>query len=128
LRGVARLCRFAPAGFWLLALACIAALGSTLEVHAREFRTADIQGEDHTAVQAIGHMGRSVTERTGGRHTLEVTASPPPEKDPPQPIAAQGRADPAYHPDRRSNVGDAPTLLPSQNLIGRAKYTEPDDD
>ncbi len=28
-------------------------------------------------------------------------------RDPPQPIAAQGRADPAYHPDCRSNVGDA---------------------
>jgi TRAP-type C4-dicarboxylate transport system substrate-binding protein len=72
LRGVARLCRFAPAGFWLLALICIAALGSTLVVHAREFRTADIQEEDHPAVQAVRHMGRSVTERTGGRHTLEV--------------------------------------------------------
>jgi hypothetical protein len=36
-----------------------------------------------------------------------LTASPLREKDPPQPIAAQGRADPAYHPDRRSNVGDA---------------------
>ena len=39
------------------------------------------------------------------KHTL--TASPPREKELPQPIAAQGRADPAYHPDRRSNVGDA---------------------
>src|SRR5215468_148631 len=38
-------------------------------------------------------------------HTL--TASPPREKELPQPIAAQGRAHPAYHPDRRSNVGDA---------------------
>src|SRR5438034_3351794 len=36
-----------------------------------------------------------------------LTASPPREKDPPQPIAAQERAEPAYHPDRRSNVGDA---------------------
>ena len=36
-----------------------------------------------------------------------LTALPPRAKDPPQPIAAQGRADPAYHPDRRSNVGDA---------------------
>ncbi len=36
-----------------------------------------------------------------------LTASPPREKDPPQPIAPQGRAGPAYHPDRQSNVGDA---------------------
>jgi hypothetical protein len=31
-----------------------------------------------------------------------LTASSPPEKDPPQLIAAQGRADHAYHPDHRS--------------------------
>ncbi|HMF24803.1 MAG TPA: TRAP transporter substrate-binding protein [Pseudolabrys sp.] len=72
LRGAARLCRFVPADFWLLVLACMAALGSTLVVHAREFRSADIQEEDHPAVQAVRHMGRAVTERTGGRHTVEV--------------------------------------------------------
>src|SRR5262249_46194672 len=51
-------------------------------------------------------------------HTL--TASPPREKELPQPIAAQGRADPAYHPDRRSNVGDASsrrTAPPIQSVI-----------
>jgi TRAP-type C4-dicarboxylate transport system substrate-binding protein len=32
----------------------------------------DIQEADHPAVQAIEHMGRSVTERSGNRHTVRV--------------------------------------------------------
>jgi len=38
-RGRALLRRFATAGFWLPVMAFIAALASTLVVHAREFRS-----------------------------------------------------------------------------------------
>jgi hypothetical protein len=41
------------------------------------------------------------------RSSSALTASSPREKDPPQPIAPQGRGGPAYHPDRQSNVSDA---------------------
>jgi tripartite ATP-independent transporter DctP family solute receptor len=50
----------------------VAGLGATVMAHAREFRAADIQEADHPAVQAIEHMGGSVTERSGNRHTVRV--------------------------------------------------------
>jgi tripartite ATP-independent transporter DctP family solute receptor len=65
------LCRVALAGFWPT-MVLVAGLGATVMAHAREFRAADIQEADHPAVQAIEHMGRSVTERSGNRHTVRV--------------------------------------------------------
>lgn len=39
---------------------------------AREFRAADAQNEDYPTVQALEYMGRLVSERTGGRHSIRI--------------------------------------------------------
>ncbi len=39
---------------------------------AREFRVADTQPADYPTVKALEVMGRLITERTGGRHTLRI--------------------------------------------------------
>jgi len=57
--------------FWSIG-ALITLLASTVPVDAREFRAADIQEENHPTVQAIRHMGQSVNERSGERHTVKV--------------------------------------------------------
>jgi tripartite ATP-independent transporter DctP family solute receptor len=57
---------------WIAALVAGLVLLSTAGAQAREFRAADTQVEDYPTVQAVQHMAKLVTERTGGRHTIRV--------------------------------------------------------
>ena len=45
---------------------------STATLCAREFRASDTQAETYPTVQALVFMGRLITERTGGRHSIRV--------------------------------------------------------
>lgn len=56
----------------VVTLLCTAVSAGAL---AREFRAADTQAEEYPTVQALRYMGRLITERTGGRHHLEVFPS-----------------------------------------------------
>jgi tripartite ATP-independent transporter DctP family solute receptor len=51
-------------------LAC--AVGPPTVALARDFRAADTQSEDYPTVQALMLMNRLVTQRTGGRHRIQV--------------------------------------------------------
>jgi tripartite ATP-independent transporter DctP family solute receptor len=52
-------------------IASLAAV-SAAAVHAREFRSADVHPLDYPTVLAVGYMGKLITERTGGRHSVKV--------------------------------------------------------
>src|SRR3984893_14846526 len=39
---------------------------------AREFRAADTQNEDYPTVQALRYMGNLISEKSGGRHHVQV--------------------------------------------------------
>ena len=56
----------------VVTLLCTAVSAGAL---ARDFRAADTQAEEYPTVQALRYMGRLITERTGGRHHLEVFPS-----------------------------------------------------
>lgn len=43
--------------------------------HAKEFRSADVHPEIYPTVQAVGYMGKLISERTGGRHSVKVFAN-----------------------------------------------------
>ena len=55
----------------MLVVALFLTAAST-SIFAREFRVADTQGEDYPTVQALRYMGDLVTERSGGRHQIQV--------------------------------------------------------
>jgi tripartite ATP-independent transporter DctP family solute receptor len=59
---------------WLsrLAAAAMLAVLAMAPVAAREFRVADTQPADYPTVKALELMGRLITERTSGRHTLRI--------------------------------------------------------
>src|SRR5262249_20011404 len=40
--------------------------------HSKEFRSADVHPLDYRTVLAVGEMGRLVSERTKGRHSIKV--------------------------------------------------------
>src|SRR5215468_7072944 len=48
----------------------IALFGVTSQ--AKEFRSADVHPLDYPTVLAVGYMGKLVSERTGGRHSIKV--------------------------------------------------------
>jgi tripartite ATP-independent transporter DctP family solute receptor len=52
----------------------LASLAAILAVaaHAKEFRSADVHPLDYPTVLAVGYMGRLISERTGGRHSIKV--------------------------------------------------------
>jgi tripartite ATP-independent transporter DctP family solute receptor len=54
-------------------IAIFAALA--VAAHAKEFRSADVHPVIYPTVQAVGYMGKLVTERTGGRHGVKVFAN-----------------------------------------------------
>jgi tripartite ATP-independent transporter DctP family solute receptor len=53
-------------------LAWAAATTATAPAGAREFRAADIQGENYPTVQALRFIDQQVTAATGGRHRIRV--------------------------------------------------------
>jgi tripartite ATP-independent transporter DctP family solute receptor len=53
-------------------LAALMAVISAGTLSAREFRASDTQAENYPTVQALIFMGRLVSERTGGRHSIRV--------------------------------------------------------
>ncbi|MBC7996259.1 MAG: TRAP transporter substrate-binding protein [Rhizobacter sp.] len=57
-----------------IALAALLALGSTAITHAAEFRSSDIHPDDYPTVQAVRHMGETISKATGGKHTVKVFA------------------------------------------------------
>jgi tripartite ATP-independent transporter DctP family solute receptor len=52
-------------------LASFAAL-LAVTAHAKEFRSADVHPLDYPTVLAVGYMGKLISERTGGRHSIKV--------------------------------------------------------
>jgi tripartite ATP-independent transporter DctP family solute receptor len=54
---------------WIVALFVSA---TVISAETREFRSADNQVADYPTVEAVQFMARLVTERTGGRHTIQV--------------------------------------------------------
>lgn len=54
----------------------LAGIGATIllggQAGAREFRAADIQGENYPTVQALRYMDQLVAQRTNGRHRIRV--------------------------------------------------------
>lgn len=58
---------------WIAALAGSAlALGFGLSAEAKEFRSADVHPNDYPTVQAVMHMGKLISERTKGKHSIKV--------------------------------------------------------
>src|SRR4030081_1757717 len=53
-----------------IAIASFSALA--VAAQAKEFRSADVHPLDYPTVLAVGQMGRLISERTGGRHTIKV--------------------------------------------------------
>ena len=51
----------------------IAVLTATT-LRAEEFRSSDVLPPDYPTVQAVNHMSQLLRERTGGRHSIKVTA------------------------------------------------------
>ena len=45
---------------------------SAAAVHAKEFRSSDVHPVIYPTVQAVAYMGKLITERTGGRHSIKV--------------------------------------------------------
>jgi tripartite ATP-independent transporter DctP family solute receptor len=52
-------------------IASLAAV-SAAAVHAKEFRSADVHPLDYPTVLAVGYMGKLISGRTGGRHSIKV--------------------------------------------------------
>jgi len=52
-------------------IASLAAV-SAAAVHAKEFRSSDVHPVIYPTVQAVSYMGKLITERTGGRHSIKV--------------------------------------------------------
>ena len=57
-----------------IAPSILASLAALLAVtaHAKEFRSADVHPLDYPTVLAVGYMGKLISERTGGRHSIKV--------------------------------------------------------
>jgi tripartite ATP-independent transporter DctP family solute receptor len=80
---------------------------------AREFRAADTQNEDYPTVQALRYMGNLISEKSGGRHHVQVFHSRQlgEEKE----TIEQTRA--GAIDINRTNVALIGTFVPSMNVL-----------
>ncbi|MBM3557348.1 MAG: TRAP transporter substrate-binding protein [Alphaproteobacteria bacterium] len=57
---------------FLPAAAAVAALAFAFSASAKEFRSADVHPMDYPTVMAVAQMGKLISERTGGKHSVKV--------------------------------------------------------
>src|SRR5262245_19073803 len=101
-------------------IASLAAALLAFNAQAKEFRSADVHPLDYPTVLAVGQMGKLISERTKGRHSVKVYGNSAlgSEKDTIEQVRI-GALDMI-----RINVAPMNNVVPETMEIGRASCRE----